>query len=98
MIHNQTEFEAALEQAAALIDNPPPPGTPEDRRLGELLGEIARYRPQMAAPADTAPMAEEREGLAKRIEAFHRRYEAQKPKPLPGADDDGVGTVYGSLT
>jgi len=98
MLHNQTEFEAALEEAAALIDNPPPRGTPQDRRLGELLDEIARYRPQMAAPADEAPMVEERARLARRIEDFHSRYEAQKPKPLPGTDDDGLGPVYGSLT
>lgn len=74
MIQTPEQFEAAMETATALLDQHPAEGTPAYGKLMALLKEIADYRPQVRSPAAAAPaLAEERQRLAGRLDAFEAR-------------------------
>jgi hypothetical protein len=55
MITDETSFEAALEQVARFLEQPPHEGTAQDYELASLLEEIAQYQTQLQAlPTTTA--------------------------------------------
>jgi hypothetical protein len=72
MITGEAEFEAALHEADGLLHPRPAEGTPEHARLMELLKDLARWRPNLAAPAEPS-IAAERARLAKHLDAFEAR-------------------------
>ena len=72
MITGEAEFEAALQEADALLDRRPAEGGPEHARLLDLLKDLARWRPNVFIPAEPA-IAAERTRLAKRLDAFEAR-------------------------
>lgn len=72
MIRDDTDFENALEEAFALFEHPLHPGGPEDRRLGDLLADLAAYQPSPQAPAPDDPDAERAARLAAQAEALQR--------------------------
>lgn len=82
MITGEAEFEAALQEADALLDRRPAEDTPEYARLMDLLKDLARWRPNVFIPAEPA-IAAERARLAKRLDAFEARV-----KPRYGAHWD----------
>jgi hypothetical protein len=72
MVWNEEEFDAALREADAMLDNPPVEGSPAYERLITLLADIASYRPNIFKPAEP-PLSEERARLAKHLESFEAR-------------------------
>lgn len=74
MIQTPAQFEAAMETATALLDQHPPEDSPSHAKLMALLKEIADYRPRVRAPlAAASALADERERLARRLDAFEAR-------------------------
>lgn len=84
MITGETEFEAALQEADALLERRPAEDTTEHARLLELLKDLAHWRPNVLTPAEPALTAE-RARLAKRLDAFEARV-----KPHYGAHWDAL--------
>ncbi|WP_296600776.1 hypothetical protein [Phenylobacterium sp.] len=88
MIQTHEQFEAALDAATHVLEDPPEPATPAHERLMALLKDIAAYRPQIQAPAE-ADDDGERARLAKRLEEFESkvapRYEHEW-RPMLGDD------------
>jgi antitoxin component HigA of HigAB toxin-antitoxin module len=72
MITGEAEFEAALQEADALLDERPEDGTAEYARLMELLKDLARWRPNVFTPAEPA-IADERARLAKHLDTFEAK-------------------------
>lgn len=71
MIRSHDEFEAALEEAARLLDASPADGAADHDRLLSLMREIARYRPTIQfAPAEETSGSER---LSRRLDDFESR-------------------------
>lgn len=88
MIQTHQQFEAALEAATRVLEEPPETGTPAYERFMALLQEIADYRPQVGAPAHTDD-DDERARLAKRLADFEAKVAPQYEnewRPMLGGD------------
>jgi hypothetical protein len=86
-------FESDLQEALWLIEQPPETGSPEDRRLGELLQRIGRSRPQFAPPGEAHPYRDQMNALTEHIRSVSDHYDSEHPKghpmsPLVGWDLD----------
>jgi hypothetical protein len=79
IITDEAGFEAALEEAMAILDEPPEPGTATDRRFAELLEAIADYQPSVAEPPN--PLRERLNDLTARLERLQNERAASKAKP-----------------
>ena len=88
MIQTHEQFEAALDAATHVLEDPPENGTPGYEQLMALLKDIAAYRPQIQAPADVED-DKERAHLARRLADFETkvapRYEHEW-RPMFGGD------------
>jgi hypothetical protein len=80
-------FERELEEAMALLEHPPRPGSAEDRRFVELLARLESYREPDTPPETEAPDSGASE-LGRRIEALRRRREGVR-------HPDGLGPTLG---
>jgi hypothetical protein len=74
MIHNDEQFQDALETATVQMADPPSEGTVDHRQLMDLLKQIAGYRPAIIQAAKD-PSSDDRSHLADELKTF----EAQMP-------------------
>jgi hypothetical protein len=87
IITDEAEFEAALEEAMAILDAPPEPGSPQEQRFAELLEAITGYEPPPAEPPN--PLRQRLKDLSSRIERLQSEREAGRAKP--GEAGQGAG-------
>ena len=78
IITDEAGFEAALEEAMAILDEPLEPGTAKDQRFAELLAAIAAYETPSAEPPD--PLRGRLNDLTAGIERLQREREAGRAK------------------
>ena len=72
MIHNDEQFQDALEAATVHLAHPPAEDTADHRRLMDLLKQIAGYAPVVLEAAQD-PSSEDRSHLADELKAFEAR-------------------------
>lgn len=94
MFQDRQTFVAALEEAAALLGNPPTQGTREHDHFMHLLSELDRYCPGEASLVDRASdvglMRDARDDLTRRLADFRAHYPARERGPENG-DTFGFG-------
>lgn len=91
-------FESDLDEALAFLKDPPAEGTPEDRRMMDVLERIRRgYGELPAHVANADPVAEKLDHLDRHIKDLAaERYRDQHANDMshpPGMD--GVGPLLG---
>lgn len=93
MTEAQEAFEADLEAAMRLLDDPPAPGSAEDRRLAEILERIERYRPEGTEEAPPSPLDAKIDRLSERIRNLRERRESDRE--IGPTTDHGIGPTLG---
>lgn len=74
MIQSQEEFDALLEEATVLMDHDHTDGSPQSRRLSDVMGLLAEYSSFMEAAPEEDPGAGERAELLARADELERRF------------------------